>query len=85
MTDRIIPQEHPAAILRRERYSEPYQTADGAWFVRETGSDGITTSIRILNRDDQTYGEAVPYVAKCAICWLGYGHSAALHRQSINR
>ena len=64
--------------------------AESAWFASLTYADGQTDRIMVTGPADvspvhnsMTYGERAGYDARCSMCWLGYGHSDALHASRI--
>ena len=66
-------------------YINRRQTRDGAWSVTEVGDDGLSVTVHLLSKNDQTAGLPTPYDPRCAMCWLGHAHSQLVHKNSIAR
>ena len=42
-------------------------------------------NIRLLHEEDETAHEPFEYDRRCSLCWLGYPHSRAYHKDAIRR
>ena len=61
--------------------SDFYRSDGGAWYrkgIRVTGPRDDSPAHNMM-----TYGAGAGYEPECSMCWLGHGHSEAIHAERM--
>ena len=58
------------------------QADNGHWYEIAL-HDGVISRCRLTGEHDESSHELHGYDGRCALCWLGYGHSGDYHRAEL--